>query len=158
MHLSQLCGQLWSKRSQKLASSWLLLALHHAAHRLRRQVFAQSATAKNRSCFVLLLGSSFLAINYCSICATSLYGISEAIGRKQKNCLSSLEATRGVQGVNFAAFRFSPHHTGVPTPPPSRKTQEAAAISQRRGRRGRLYVRGFLSIGSPEPLLPPKRQ
>ena len=26
----------------------------------------------------------------------------------------------------------------------------------RRGRRGRLYVRGFLRIGSTEPLLPPK--
>ena len=43
--------------------------------------------------------------------------------------------------------------------PPSRKTQGVATVSEargRRGRRGRLYVRRFLRIGSTEPLLPPK--
>ena len=42
---------------------------------------------------------------------------------------------------------IAPRHTGRPG---------GAAIFQPRGRRGRLYVRGFLSMGLSEPLLPPK--
>ena len=42
---------------------------------------------------------------------------------------------------------------GTRLSPPSRGL---AVIFQPRGRRGRLYVRGFLRVGSTEPLLPPK--
>ncbi len=45
---------------------------------------------------------------------------------------------------------------GAHLSPPSRKNTGAVAISQPHGRRGRLYVRRFLRVGSTEPLLPPK--
>ena len=50
-------------------------------------------------------------------------------------------------------FRVAQWTSGI-----TAKTVQISAESSRgrRGRRGRLYVRGFLRIGSTEPLLPPK--
>ena len=56
----------------------------------------------------------------------------------------------------FGYGRKRRHSHQHATPPVFAETPGAAAVLQPHGRRGRLYVRGFLRIGSTEPLLLPK--